>query len=241
MRYRLYRSIVAGASGRVGEALTRQLLLSPLCSEVHAASRRRSTAFDTLSAAEAKLQQHSLDLSRPLCGIDVSAIQGVDVAFCVIGARGGWADASDVAAVERAGVLRFAELCVEAQVPHMTLLSTAWSDSSSKLPFAREQGKAAQDLASMESFRRVSIFQPSAALDEEGRPFGWLGAPSWANAALRSIPTAAQLLPTRFRPMPLADIVLAMRLNAELCDATQRVERLGFQDMMQIIGREGDI
>lgn len=240
-RYRLYRSVVAGATGRVGEALTRQLLLSPLCSEVHAASRRRSGAFDSLSAAEAKLRQHSLDLSRPLCGIDKSAVDGVDVAFCVLGARGGWSDTNDVAAVERDGAVHFAELCAAAGVPHVALLSSAWADPDSRLAFAREHGKAAEAYAGMEEFRRVSIFQPSVALDDEGRPLGRPDAPFWANALFRSIPLAAQVMPTRFRPMPLTDIVLAMRLNAELCDATERVERLGFRDMMQIIGREGDI
>lgn len=240
-RYRLYRSVVAGATGQVGEALTRQLLLSPLCSEVHALSRRRSGAFDGLSAAESKLQQHSLDLTRASCGIDASALEGVDVAFCVLGARGGWSDTTDVAAVERDGAIRFAELCNAAKVRHVTLLSSAWADRHSRLGFARAQGEAAEAFASMEAFQRVSIFQPSMGLDGEGRPLARPDAAFWASSLWRSVPVAAQFMPTRFRPMSMADIVLALRLNAELCDATERVEWLGFKDMMQVIGRESDV
>eukprot|EP00401_Gymnodinium_catenatum_P032057 CAMPEP_0117553612 /NCGR_PEP_ID=MMETSP0784-20121206/50315_1 /TAXON_ID=39447 /ORGANISM="" /LENGTH=242 /DNA_ID=CAMNT_0005350725 /DNA_START=1 /DNA_END=729 /DNA_ORIENTATION=+ len=240
-RYRLYRSAVAGATGRVGEALTRQLLLSPLCSEVHAASRHGTRSFEGLSAAESKLRQHSLDLSKSFCGLEASALAGVDVAFCVLGARGGWADAKDVTAVEQDGVVRFAELCAAAGVQHMALLSSAWADRGSRMAFARAQGEAAEEVAKMEAFQRISIFQPSAALDMDGLPFTRPEAPLWASALWRSMPVAAQFMPTRYRPMPLADIVLALRLNAELCDTTSRVEKLGFVDMMQIIGREGDV
>eukprot|EP00929_Paragymnodinium_shiwhaense_P087143 TRINITY_DN47423_c0_g1_i1.p1 TRINITY_DN47423_c0_g1~~TRINITY_DN47423_c0_g1_i1.p1 ORF type:complete len:262 (-),score=47.68 TRINITY_DN47423_c0_g1_i1:70-798(-) len=240
-RYRLYKSVVAGVTGQIGEALTKQLLLSPLCSEVHAAGRRATSAFKSLAAAESKLRQHQIDISRPNCGVDASELEGVNVAFCTLGSRSGWGgDAAEVAAVERDGVIRFAELCAAAKVPHFTLLTSAWADKDCAVPglssFAKPQGEAVAAISAMESFQRVSIFKPSAALDAEGQPMGRPGL-----NLFRGMPLAAQFLPTRFRPVPMADIVLAMRLNAELCDPTQRVEELGFQDMMQIIGREGDV
>ncbi|CAE7776017.1 HTATIP2, partial [Symbiodinium sp. CCMP2456] len=105
--YRLYKSLVAGATGHVGEALTRQLLLSPLCETVHTLVRRKTGAFKELSAA-AKLHQHIADFRNDDCGVEASALDGVDAAFCVLGARSGWSDAADVAAVERDAVINFA-------------------------------------------------------------------------------------------------------------------------------------
>lgn len=242
--YRLYRSAIVGATGRAGEALTRQLLLSPLCSEVHAVGRRDTRAFDGLAAAEAKLKQHRADIERPLLGLDASVLSGVDAAFCLLGARGGWAaNGDEVQAVERDGAIRFAELCSAANVPHISLLSTAWADPTSRvLASARAQGEAAEAFASMESFERVSIFRPSTIVDDDGEPMRrWGSAPIWADMAWRSLPLLAQFLPTRYRQVPLADVILAMRLNAELCAATERVERLDYRDMMQIIGRDVDL
>ena len=76
MGYRLYKSVIAGATGRAGQALARQLLLSPLCQEVHAVTRQRLGAFNELAAA-AKLQQHLAtdfkELGGPL-GISTSGL-----------------------------------------------------------------------------------------------------------------------------------------------------------------------
>ncbi|CAK0789312.1 unnamed protein product, partial [Prorocentrum cordatum] len=74
----------------------------------------------------------------------------VDVAFCALGARGGWTNGGDVAATELGAAVRFAQLCAAARVPHVTLLSSAWADRSSRLPYARAQGEAAEAFASME-------------------------------------------------------------------------------------------
>eukprot|EP00747_Dinoflagellata_sp_TGD_P166816 gnl/TRDRNA2_/TRDRNA2_190195_c0_seq1.p1 gnl/TRDRNA2_/TRDRNA2_190195_c0~~gnl/TRDRNA2_/TRDRNA2_190195_c0_seq1.p1 ORF type:complete len:244 (+),score=45.53 gnl/TRDRNA2_/TRDRNA2_190195_c0_seq1:73-804(+) len=241
-RFRLYKSIVAGATGRVGEALSRQLLLSPLCAEVHALGRAKTRAFDGLAAAEAKLKQSSLDLGSPMCGVDPAAVAGADVAFCVLGSRAGWADAQDVAAVERDGVVRFAELCVAAGVPHFSILSSAWAaEPSSSLAFAKTQSEAAAAISGMDSFKRVSIFYPGAVVDENGHTMPRDSAPAWASLAWKMMPVAVQFAPTRFRQIALDDLVLSMRLNVELCDASERVEMLDFKDMMQIIGREDDV
>mmetsp|Transcript_35319 Transcript_35319/g.77197 ORF Transcript_35319/g.77197 Transcript_35319/m.77197 type:complete len:242 (-) Transcript_35319:84-809(-) len=241
MRYRLYRSVVAGATGRVGEALTRQLLLSPLCSEVNTVGRSKVRSFDNLAAAKEKLRQHDACLSRPLCDVDPKELEGVDVAFCVLGSRKGWAKSEEVAAVERDGAIAFAKLCDAAGVQHISLLSSAWAAKDSRLPFARLQAEAVDAYEEMSSFKRVSIFQPSAAVDEEGRTFQRPDAPLWARMLWSGVPLWTQFLPTRYRQASLNDIVLAMRLNAELCDATERVEKLDFKDMMMIIGRENDV
>lgn len=243
-RYRLYRSAVIGATGRAGEALTRQLLLSPLCSEVRALGRRQSHSFDGLSAAEAKLKQHHVEIERPQCGLDSSVLSGVDAAFCLLGARSGWAgNAEEACAVERDGAIQFVELCSAAKVPHISLLSCAWAEPMSRhVAAARAQCEAVEACASIESFERVSIFRPSAFLDGNGELMRRHdNPPMWADAAWRALPLVAQLLPTRYRQIPLADVILAMRLNAELCDATERVEYLDYKDMMQIIGRDVDL
>lgn len=245
MRYKLYRSVVIGATGRTGEALTRQLLLSPLCSEVHALGRRETRAFDGLAAAESKLKQHHVDIERPLCGLDASVLSGVDAAFCVLGARDGWAGNGDeVKAVEQEGAIRFAELCSEAKVPHITLLSSAWADPKSRLlnnlAFAKAQAEAVEAYSSIKSFERVSVFSPSAILDADGelmrRASGT--APFLADATWRTLPLWTQMLYRRYRQIPMADVILAMRLNAELCDASERVEMLDYEEMMKIIGRD---
>eukprot|EP00438_Fugacium_kawagutii_P033758 Skav215074 [mRNA] locus=scaffold2575:69897:78545:- [translate_table: standard] len=153
-----FHGAVAGATGRVGQALTRQLLLSPLCQEVHAVTRQKISAYDEL-AASAKLKQHFADFGSDLCGLNQSSLQGVDAAFCVLGARS--SDPSDLAK-ERDAVLRFVRLCQEAGVPHLTLLSSVWAKPSSMFPFARVQGETIEAVAAMKTFPRTSIFQPSA-------------------------------------------------------------------------------
>ncbi|CAJ1385648.1 unnamed protein product [Effrenium voratum] len=234
--YRLYKSAVAGATGRIGKALTRQLLLSPLCEEAHIVARRK-VGFPEL-AASAKLRHHVADFGADVCGLQASALKGVDAAFCLLGARSGWSNETDVVAVERDAVLRFARLCEAAGIPHLSLLSSAWADPSRALPFARVQGETVEAVAAM-SFARISVFRPSAALGPDGRLEP--GSGFLANALWQSVPVAAQFLPNRYRPMALDDIVLAMRLNVELCDASERVEMMDYRDMMMVIGKAADI
>ncbi|CAE8722755.1 unnamed protein product [Polarella glacialis] len=241
-RYRLYKTVVAGATGRVGEALTRQLLLSPLCAEVHSVGRREARAFDRLSAAESKLRHHLGDFSAPECGVDPSSLEGVDSAFCVLGSRRGWSDPAEVAAVERDAVLKFAQLCAAAKVPHFSVLSSAWAHPKSRMQFARTQGETAEALAAMESFRRISLFAPAAATGAAGELLSSENSSSLVARVLwQGLPLAAQFMPNRYRPVALDDIALAMRLNVELCDASERVERLQYRDMMMIIGRDSEL
>jgi len=240
--YRLYRSVVAGATGKVGQALTKQLLLSPLCAEVHTVGRSESRSFDGLAAAKKKLNQHSADISKPLCGLDVASLTGADAAFCVLGARGGWGDSEEVAAVERDGAIRFAELCQAAGIPHISLLTSAWAEPAwSFLPFSKLQAEVKEAYGSMDTFQRISLFQSGALVDEHRRTFERPGAPFWARALWSAAPTTAQLMPTSFRPIRLEDLALAMRLNHELCDTRERVEHLGFKEMMMVIGREDEV
>merc|ERR1711877_14005 len=106
---------------------------------VHSIGRRTTHAFDGLSASEAKLRQHQANFTEPLCDVGADALAGVDIAFCVLGSRGGWSDSKDVLAVERDAAVRFAELCAAAKVPHISLLSSAWATSQSRLAFAKAQ------------------------------------------------------------------------------------------------------
>mmetsp|Transcript_83588 Transcript_83588/g.210587 ORF Transcript_83588/g.210587 Transcript_83588/m.210587 type:complete len:244 (-) Transcript_83588:34-765(-) len=240
--YRLYRGAVAcAAGGRVGEALTRQLLLSPLCSEVVAVGSLDRREFESLSAS-AKLRQ----LGGPsgeaapsrVSAADEAAgsgqgggLEGVDAAFCVLG-DGRLAAAPDVEEARR-----FAELCREARVRHVSLLSTLWGDASSSLTPARQHGEIAEIFAAS-GFERLSIFLPSLVTLPGGFP---------EDAALperlfyHGFPVARQFMPTRYREVSLADTVLAMRLNVELCDSAEKVERLHFMDMMAIIGKEDSV
>ncbi|CAJ1360644.1 unnamed protein product, partial [Effrenium voratum] len=144
---------------------------------------------------------------------------------------------TDVVAVERDAVLRFARLCEAAGIPHLSLLSSAWADPSRALPFARVQGETVEAVAAM-SFARISVFRPSAALGPDGRLEP--GSGFLANALWQSVPVAAQFLPNRYRPMALDDIVLAMRLNVELCDASERVEMMDYRHLMSAL-REKDV
>eukprot|EP00933_Yihiella_yeosuensis_P067216 TRINITY_DN71942_c0_g1_i1.p1 TRINITY_DN71942_c0_g1~~TRINITY_DN71942_c0_g1_i1.p1 ORF type:complete len:244 (-),score=34.39 TRINITY_DN71942_c0_g1_i1:142-873(-) len=241
-RYRLIRSVVAGATGRAGEALTRQLLLSPLCEEVQTVGRRETRAFDGLSAASAKLKQHVGDFSVERCDIEPSRLMGADAAFCLIGAPSGWSNEANVASVERDAVLRFAELCAAAGIPHFSMLSSAWASPQSKMAFARIQAETIEAVSKIDEFRRVSLFLPSAAVGQDGALLSSIETPPLpARAAWWGVPLAAQFMSNRYRPMALEDIALAMRLNAELCTASERVEKLEFRDMMMIIGKENEI
>lgn len=234
-RYRLYRGVIAGTTGRVGSILTNQLLLSPLCSEVHVLGRHATKSFDALSAS-AKMRQHQADLTKPCLGVDTEVFAGADAAFCVLGSRRGWAD-PELAAVERDGVVRFAEACASAQVPHFSLLSSAWASKDSKMAFGRFQAEAS-DLVTKMTFQRVSVFKPAVLLDSAGDAVvASHGSPY--DKLWKRMPTCVQFLSGRFRPLSIPDVALGMRLNAEMCDATERVEYLDFDQIMKIIGKEG--
>ncbi|OLP76996.1 Oxidoreductase HTATIP2 [Symbiodinium microadriaticum] len=207
--------------------------------EVHTLVRRKTSAFKELSAA-AKLHQHIADFRNDDCGVEASALDGVDAAFCVLGARSGWSDAADVAAVERDAVINFARLCEARGVPHFSLLSSVWADPKSNFAFGRLQGEALEAVAKMDGFKRVSIFRPSAAKGPDGQLASSSG-PFLGGLLWRSLPVASQFMHNRYRPMALEEIVLAMRLNVELCDASEKVERLEYRDMMMIIGKDSDL
>eukprot|EP00812_Abedinium_dasypus_P005394 NODE_1675_length_1087_cov_200.405039.p2 GENE.NODE_1675_length_1087_cov_200.405039~~NODE_1675_length_1087_cov_200.405039.p2 ORF type:complete len:245 (-),score=84.43 NODE_1675_length_1087_cov_200.405039:148-882(-) len=241
-RYKLHLAAVAGATGRMGQALTRQLLLSPLCSGVHALCRNPlALHFADLAAAEAKLKLHQIELGTAQLGVDAAELEGIDTAYCMLGSRRGWTDKEDVTCVERDGVVEFARLCEAVGVPHISLLSSAWSTRSEGAwvpPFARLHAEAADEVAAMKGFKRVSIFRPSGVVDRKHRMIIRPGATPVEKWTWRATSLATEFMPKRFRPMPLDDVVLAMRLNAELCDASERVEVLDFKDMMQVIGKD---
>mmetsp|Transcript_105615 Transcript_105615/g.268272 ORF Transcript_105615/g.268272 Transcript_105615/m.268272 type:complete len:272 (-) Transcript_105615:121-936(-) len=270
VRYRLYRSAVACASGPVGEALTRQLLLSPLCSGVVAVGRVARQEFESLSASkklrmlgEAGDSQSSW--SKPPSapspdrggsssghtgnsssssggtgsvedgrGEGEEGLSGVNAAFCVLG------DGRGAAAPDLVEAKRFAELCDVARVPHVTLLSCIWADPASRVASARVHGEIAECFMS-KGFERLSIFQPSLVL----QPSASSTLPEDARLPERifnsGFPLARQFLPNRYREVSMADIVLAMRLNVELCYSPEKVEKLNFVDMMAIIGKEDTV
>eukprot|EP00913_Durusdinium_trenchii_P017030 g16015.t1 len=90
------------------------------------------------------------------------------------------------------------------------------------------------------TFRRTSIFKPSAVVGADGHLLS-SSSSFFANATWQMVPVASQFMPGRYRPIALEDLVLAMRLNLELCDASHPVEQLDYRDMMMIIGKDADI
>mmetsp|Transcript_55304 Transcript_55304/g.131922 ORF Transcript_55304/g.131922 Transcript_55304/m.131922 type:complete len:237 (+) Transcript_55304:143-853(+) len=235
VRYKLYRSAVASAAGATGELLTRQLLLSPLASEVLVVGKSETRAFDGLAAGKAKLRQlvmgpgtgkwpSAANLSGP------EALEGVAAAFCVLGEGRPWL-------VELDRSLHFAELCASAQVPHVSLLSSCWASKDSWGADLRKQEEV-ESIFAQQGFKRLSIFKPSLVVRPDGLPH---------DASLKergfetSLPYVRQFLPTRYREISLPDAVMAMRLNAELCDTPEKIEHLYFEDMMQIIGKEDSV
>lgn len=226
----------------MSEALTRSLLLSPLCSEVVAVGQIDRREFESLSVST-KLRQLGATgaseapredaASASASGAPLEGLHGVRSAFCVLGG-GRWATPPDL---ERAR--SFVELCKAASVPHVSLLSCIWADPSSSVQAAKQHG-AIDELFVAGNFDRLSIFRPSLVL-----PGAKAGVPEDAafpeKAYYAAFPTIRQFLPSQYREVSLEDTVLAMRLNAELCDSAERVERLDFADMMQIIGKEDTV
>merc|ERR1712194_228578 len=183
--------------------------------------------FEGLAAAEAKLRHYC---AKGEAG--ASSLNGVDAAFCIIG-DGRMAPPDDKQVKE------FAELCKAAEVQHVSLLSSFWADSESKTPFAaaRRHHELAEVFVSC-GFPRLSIFRPALVALPAGPPED---AAPMEKAFYHAFPTVRQFMPSKFREVSLDDLILAMRLNAELCDPTEPVERLDFTDMMQIIGKEDTI
>jgi len=254
VRYKLYRSAVVCAGGPVGEALTRQLLLSPLCSEVLACGKIDRREFESLNVRKklrylAEATSGEVDSGGAAARTGAVAgeqaaqpdgLAGVEAAFCVLGG-GRWAEPPDMTRAKQ-----FAELCKVASVPHVTLLSTCWADTASKIESAKRHGEVAELFVSC-GFDRLSIFRPSLVLLGRAAAggLGGQGAPQGAALLERAysvaFPIVRQFMPSAFREVGIDDLVLAMRLNAELCDTAEKVERLDFVDIMKIIGKEDTV
>lgn len=160
-------------------------------------------------------------------------LSGVHAAFCVLG-NGRWAQPPDMGRAKS-----FMELCKSAAVPHVTLLSSCWAHTSSRAESARKHAEIA-DLFASAGFQRLSIFRPSL-ISRDGVAIPAEDAGMAEKVYSTAFPIARQFMSSSYREVSLDDIVLAMRLNTELCDSPDKVEKLDFIDMMKIIGKEDTI
>lgn len=198
-----YRSVVVGASGVVGSALVRELLAAADCEEVVTVTRR---PLEALSSP--KLRAEVIDLAN-LEAATADAAAGCDRAFCTIGVgqprkttyRDFWR-----VDVEYAGA--FARGAAAAGVGHISLLSSVGSDLNSRNPYMRVKGAAEQAVQSA-GIARTSFFRPSLLVTDNIR-YGL------QDRIVQSVfPALSTLLPARFRPIHVADLAKAMKLNAE--------------------------
>src|SRR5881394_2351296 len=149
-------AIVIGATGAVGSSLVRELIASERWNRIVILARRPVDLF----ADTSKLDIHVIDLSD-LAAEAANAARGCDAAFCTMGVgqpRKMPKDEVWRVDVEYAGA--FARGCRAAGVPHISLLSSAGADATSRSGYLRLKGSA-ENAVRAAGIARTSFFRPS--------------------------------------------------------------------------------
>lgn len=205
---------LAGATGLVGRALTKQLLAQHEL-QLHLLLRR--AAPPTLPASP-RLHAHTVDVGRPnLLGAGLPAPDQVFISLGSTMAQAGSQQA--FRAVDFDAVLNVARTAKAAGARSCAVVSALGADAQSKVFYNHVKGEAEQALRAL-GFERLVLARPSllsgdrAALGQAARP-----GESWV---LRLSQPLAPLIPARWRPIAADRVARAMCLaiaqdNGPLC------------------------
>ena len=220
-----YRAIVLGASGAVGSALVRELLVSPACKEVLMLNRRPVDNWQN-ARGKAKLTEHVIDLQQ-IEAETLRLAQGCTVAFCTFGAGQPTKLSKDEFwKIDVEYPAAFARACKQAGVEHISLLSSIGADLLSQSHYLRVKGEAEKAMITP-GFARTSLFRPSLLFTNEPR-YGWID-----KFSQFAFPLFSWVLPSAMHEIHVDDLGRAMKVNAEkLVD--KNIEVLRYDDFIAL-------
>lgn len=187
-------AVVVGATGLVGAALVRQLLLDERFGAVVVLGRRPT------GAAHPKLREHVIDFEAP------DAWRGLvagEVLFSALGTTLRAAGSQEAQyRVDHGYQLRVAEAARRNGVEACVVVSSAGASPGSRIFYSRMKGELERDLEAL-GFPRLRLLRPGL-LDGERREAR--AGERWALRLLRPLSPA---LPAPLRPVPVATVARA--------------------------------
>lgn len=146
------KAIVLGATGQVGSALVRQLIVDSAYTEIKII-HRRSTGFEG-----DKISETIVDFDRPSSFKD--QVVG-DVLFSSLGTTMKTAGSKNAQyKVDYTYQYEVAKMAAENGVPNYVLISSAGADSDSSFFYTRMKGELEEAIRDL-NFRKIIILQPS--------------------------------------------------------------------------------
>jgi uncharacterized protein YbjT (DUF2867 family) len=154
--------VMMGASGAVGGATLRHLMLDSNVGKITLLNRRELETELT-----SNVTQKIVDVENP---IDYTlAVAGNECAICCLGVgQPSKVSPEDFKRIDYTAALNFAKACKEAGVKHFQLLSAVGANASASYFYLRSKGQLQNDVVAL-GFERVSFFQPSMILTPTNR------------------------------------------------------------------------
>lgn len=168
------KALIIGATGAVGKALLREVLLADTYKSVTTIGRREVKLDD--SVPQSKLVQKTVDFDN--LEASRSELTGYEDVFCCLGTTK--ADAGSAEAFKKIDhdyVVNSAKLIAEENPAqggglspvHFLYCSSSGASKSSPFLYPQSKGQTEEDLTNV-GFQRVSIFRPRFLTIEEERP-----------------------------------------------------------------------
>jgi len=214
---------IAGATGRVGQVLLRQLVQSPAIGRIVSVGREAPIIDES---AKKKIEHIPWDFQNSI------EIPRVDAAFCLLGSR----SSKEHQLVDVDMTINFAKNCPN---EHFSFLSSAFVNLPVDTDYINKKRAVEKALRELEATPRLSIFRPSFIMDTDDDVATTTPHPMLSRAWIREniYPTVSQTLPVSYREVNEEDVARALRLNAEMCACDDKVEIIDFVGMMEIIGK----
>ncbi|KAK9760715.1 hypothetical protein K7432_014970 [Basidiobolus ranarum] len=223
-----YSAVILGATGGVGGNVLKTLLQSKRCTSIVSLGRREVSGLEGLDP-DNKLKQvivkdlDTLDSSKEYEAL----IQGCNTAFCTLGAgQPSTLTKSEFEKIDIDYATKFAKVCKDAGVSHITLLTSYGANASSFFHYGRVKGIVEQNYVDMD-FDRVSLFRPSLIQTKEAR-FGFKD-----KIVQAVLPTVLKVFGPDLHAFPIEQIGQSMVWNAEAEGAG--VECVHVTDMARIV------
>ncbi|KJC41376.1 hypothetical protein UP06_26185 [Bradyrhizobium sp. LTSP857] len=176
----IFRVLIIGGTGQVGDAVVRALAAEPSCAEIVMVNRREASLN-----ANARVRQVILDTASPQFTAEVTRLaqgmiaQGDPVygASCVGVGKGStkWSE-EELTALEIGVVGGFARGCHAGGITRFSLLSAVGSTAKSRIRYVRIMGLKEEEVQKT-GFQRLAIFRPGIIGGNVHTPgyVAWLG------------------------------------------------------------------
>jgi uncharacterized protein YbjT (DUF2867 family) len=192
----LRRVLLAGATGLVGQAILRALLLDTTVGTVHVLARR------PLGASHPKLTTHVVDFSA------LPILPGIDEMYLALGTTIKVAGSQAAfRAVDLDANLAVAQAAFKAGAKRLGVVSAMGADSGSRVFYNRVKGELEEAIAAL-GFDGVVIARPSLLLGDRAA----LGQPMRAGERIGAVVAGMlrPLIPADYRPIRAADVAHAL-------------------------------